>query len=170
MNYIRDTRLKWDNGYNMVIEIPKGSRNKYELVDQLFDTIVSVRKMPYRYPFYYGCFTQTLALDKDPLDAILLSKRKFKSLDVVNVQPIAVIKTIDRNEVDDKVICVLKDENIKTEKLLKKVLKFLKIYKGKDSKTTIDNTIYGMDEAIKVIETTHKSYMNKLVQKTLHIN
>ena len=125
MNYIKDVQLKQNNGYNAIIEIPKGVKNKYELVDGSFDHLIVVRKMSHKYPYYYGCFTQTHADDNDPLDFILLTKRKFKSLDIVNVQPIAVVKTIDHNEVDDKVICVLKDENIKTDKLLKHTMKFL---------------------------------------------
>ena len=169
MNYIKDIQLKQDNGYNAIIEIPKGTKNKYELVDKSFDRLVVVRKMPHKYPYYYGCFAQTQADDRDPLDFILLTKRKFKSLDVVNVQPIAVVKTIDHNEIDDKVICVLKDENIKTDKLLKHTMKFLQSFKGKNSKTIVDPNIYGVDEAIKTLDRNHQTYTNNTQLKSIQI-
>lgn len=169
MNYIKDVQLKQNNGYNAIIEIPKGVKDKYELVDGSFDHLIVVRKMSHKYPYYYGCFTQTHADDNDPLDFILLTKRKFKSLDIVNVQPIAVVKTVDHNEVDDKVICVLKDENIKTDKLLKHTMKFLQSFKGKNSRTIVDPNIYGMDEAIKTLDRNHETYMNDLQAKTIKI-
>lgn len=170
MNYIKDIQLKQDNGYNAIIEIPKGTKNKYELVDKSFNQLVVVKKMSHKYPYYYGCFTQTHADDNDPLDFILLTKRKFKSLDVVNVQPIAVVKTVDHNEVDDKVICVLRDENIKTDKLLKRTMEFLQSFKGKNSQTIIDPNIYGMDEAIKILDRNHQTYMNNLQLRTIKIS
>ena len=161
MNYIKDIQLKQNNGYNAIIEIPKGTKNKYELVDKTFDRIVTVRKMSHKYPYYYGCFVQTYADDKDPLDFILLTKKRFKSLDIVNVQPIAVVKTVDKGEIDDKVICVLKDENINTKKLLHQTLKFLQTFKGKNSQTVVDPKIYNMLEAINTIEKNHIAYTNK---------
>ena len=169
MNYIRDIQLKQNNGYNAVIEIPKGTKRKYELVDKSFDQLVEVKRMTHRYPYYYGCFTQTNADDNDPLDFILLTKRKFKLLDVVNVQPIAVVKTVDHGEIDDKVICVLRDENIKTDKLLKHTMKFLQSFKGKNSNTVVDPNLYGMDEAIKTLDRNHQTYMNNLQLKTIKI-
>lgn len=169
MNYINDTKLKENNGFNVIVEIPKGTNSKYELVDKTFDKIVEVRKVIGKYPFYYGCFPQTYAGDKDPLDMILLSKHKYKSLDIVNIQPIAVIKTIDNGEVDDKVICVTMDEDIKVEKSLKKVMKFLKTYKGKHSNTTIDPKIYCVEETLKTIEKAHKGYTNRRLGTSINI-
>lgn len=162
MNYIKDIQLKENGGFNSIIEIPKGTNSKFELVDGKFDIVVEVRKVVGKYPFYYGCFPQTHAGDRDPLDMILISKRKFKSLDVVNVQPIGVIKTIDNNEVDDKIICVLADEKITIK--IKKIYKFLSTYKGKKSNTTIDSTFYPMEEAIKLIDKANKSYLNLQVK------
>lgn len=94
---------------------------------------------------------------------ILLTKHKYKSLDIVNIQPVAVIKTIDNGEVDDKIICVNMEENIRIDKLFKKVMKFLKTYKGKNANTQIDTTYYNVEEALNLIEKAHKSYKNKFV-------
>ena len=162
MNYIEDISLKENGSYNIIIEIPKGTNSKYELVDGKFDKVIEVRKVIGKYPFYYGCFPQTYAGDKDPLDVILFSKKKRKILDIVNVQPIAVIKTIDNNEVDDKVICVDVKENLKhLDKLEKEAIKFLKTYKGKKSNTVIDENIYFIEEAINIIDKANKAYINR---------
>lgn len=161
MNCIKDIKLKEKGGYNVIIEIPKGTNSKWELVDKYFNKVIEVRKVVGKYPFYYGCFPQTYAGDKDPLDMILLTKKKHKILDIVNVQPVAVIKTIDNGEVDDKVICVIPSENVNIKKQIKNVLKFLHKYKGKNSNTIIDSKIYGIDEAIKIIERNHQMYKNR---------
>ena len=155
MNYINDIKLKYgNNSYNIIIEIPKGTNKKFELVEPNFDKVECVRKVKAKYPFQYGCFPQTYAGDRDPLDAILLKGNdKLNSLDIINVKPIAVIKTIDDNEIDDKIICIPfnKELKINLDKLLKPVFKFLRKYKGKHSKMIIDNNIYDQYEAVKLI-------------------
>lgn len=170
MNYINGIQLKENNGFNAIVEIPKGTNSKYELVDKTFDKIIEVRKVIGKYPFYYGCFPQTYAGDKDPLDMILLTKKKYTILSIVNVQPIAVIKTIDNGEVDDKVICVTMDEDIKVEKHLKKALKFLKTYKGKNSNTIIDPKIYCINETLKTIEKANKTFINRKTSASIKID
>lgn len=168
MNYITDIKLKENGGYNVIVEIPKGTNSKYELIDKYFDHVVEVRKVIGKYPFYYGCFPETYAGDKDPLDMILLTKKKRKILDIVNIQPIAVIKTIDNNEIDDKIICIDSKEEISNiNKLEKKVLKFLHTYKGKNSKTEIDDKIYDAGTALNIIEQAHKNYLNNRAIDTL---
>ena len=160
MNYVKDVKLFNNdeiNSVNMIVEIKKGSKNKNELVTPSFDKVECVRKIKFKYPFYYGCFPETLAGDKDPTDAILLTKEKHKVLDVVKVQPIALIKTIDKSEVDNKVICV--EGGIKNiDKLIKKVTKFLHIYKGKKANMIIDERVYDAAEAMNEIK---KDYTGK---------
>lgn len=157
MNFIKDVKLQEDNKYNMIVEIKKGSKNKYELVEPSFDSLAAVRKIKIRYPFYYGCFPQTLAGDGDALDAILIPSKKHKELDIVNVQPIAVIKTIDNGEEDNKIICI--EGNIKNlDKAIKIVMNFLRIYKGKKSNTVIDESIYDDKEALRCIARAHKAF------------
>lgn len=166
MNYIKDINLIEDGFYNIIIEIPKGTNSKYELVEPKNDHVEEVRKVICKYPFYYGCFPQTLAGDKDPLDIILFTDRKYNSLDIVKTQIIGVIKTIDNGEVDDKILAIPYDEIIEhLDKLEKKTLKFLSKYKGKNSNTQIDYTIYDCEEAIDLIEETNKNYMNRLNSK-----
>ena len=171
MNYINDIKLNEKGGFNIIIEIPKGTNSKYELVDGKFDKVVVVRKVIGRYPFYYGCFPQTYAGDKDPLDVILLSKKKRNILDIVNVQPITVIKTIDKGEQDDKVVCIASDETItKLDKLEKKAMKFLKTYKGKKADTQIDEIEYDVEEALNVISKANKAYQVRKSNKSVKID
>ena len=166
MNYIKDVNLFKDNCYNIVIEIPKGTNSKYELVEPNNSEVKEVRKVIGKYPFYYGCFPQTYAGDKDPLDAILFTNRRYNSLDIVKTQIIGVIKTIDNGEIDDKILAIPHDEVIEhLNKLEKKALKFLSKYKGKNSNTQIDYTIYDRREAIDLIKEANKTYTNKLNSK-----
>ena len=92
MNYIKDINLKEkDLSFNGIIEIVKGDKIKYELKDKTFDELLPVRLGKYKYSFDYGCFPQTLAGDKDPMDMVLLTNKKHKKLDVVEVQLIGVL-------------------------------------------------------------------------------
>ena len=162
MNLIKQTKLKEQNNlYNVIVEIPKGTNNKYELNDPIFDKVEVVRKVKGRYPYYYGCFPQTFAGDKDPLDMILLTKKKFKKLDIVKVEILGVIKTIDNNEVDDKIIVKPLNEEIDINKWKKKLFKFLKTYKGKNANTIIDETLYDSKVAEELIKKANYDYTQK---------
>lgn len=173
MNYIDDIKLiASKTSFNAIIEIPKGTSNKYELNDPKFDQVECVRKVVGKYPFYYGCFPHTYAGDKDPLDMILLSNKKRNILDVVEVIPFTVVKTIDNGEVDDKIICVPgDDEDIKLKKKdVQKMLDFLHSYKGKNSNTIIDNKVYKPEEAIRLIKESNMAYIKRKSKNNLEIN
>lgn len=163
MNYIKNVKLFNNdalNTVNMIVEIEEGSKDKNELVDGKFDSIECVRKIKIKYPFYYGSFPQTLAGDNDPADAILLTDKKHKALDIVKVQPIALIKTVDDGEEDNKIVCV--EGSIKDiQKELTKVLKFLCTYKGKKSNTVVDGTIYGAIDAIRDLRIANAAFKTK---------
>ena len=166
MNYIKDVNLKVKDHYNVIVEITKGTNKKYELVEPEFDRVECVRKVKGKYPFYYGCFPQTFAGDNDPLDMILLTNKKYKILDVVEVQPIGVIKTIDNGEQDDKVLVIPADETIEhLDKIEKKVFKFLKTYKGRKANTEIFDKVFDVEEAIKVIKEAQTSNLNKEIKQ-----
>lgn len=92
---------------NVVVEIPRGSRNKYELdkrtgmfkLDRLLYSAV-------HYPGDYGFFPQTYAQDDDPLDAIVLTTVPTFPGCVIEVRPIGVFRMMDKDEMDEKVLCV----------------------------------------------------------------
>ncbi len=98
-------------GYPAVIEIPKGSRNKYEVDHEtgrvyldrvLFTTFV--------YPTDYGYFENTLGLDGDPVDVLVLLDYPLYPGVGLNVRPVAVFNMTDDGGSDAKVIAVLEKD------------------------------------------------------------
>lgn len=96
---------------NCIIEIPKGSHNKYE-IDKETGLIKLDRANygPAAYPFDYGFVPQTLWEDGDALDVILLSTFPVGTGILVNVRPVALMEMIDGGESDYKIIAVPKDD------------------------------------------------------------
>ena len=99
------------NTFNAVIEIPKGSKVKYELdkatgllkVDRiLYSSVV--------YPWNYGFIPKTYGEDHDPLDVVVLNQLGVYPLSVLRVRPIGVMEMIDQGEKDDKIVCVHIDD------------------------------------------------------------
>ena len=102
-----------DRVLHCLVEIPKGSRNKYEWDEELqamrFDRFLFSSVV---YPLDYGMFPRTLAEDGDPLDAMVaVSEPTFPGC-LIPVKPVALFKMRDEKGVDDKVVCVpLADPN-----------------------------------------------------------
>lgn len=93
--------------FNVLIEIPQGSANKYELNPETgILELDFVFKNGLRYPFSYGSVPQTLAGDGDPLDVMVFSSQPIAPLAIVKVKPFGVLKTQDRGEQDDKLLAV----------------------------------------------------------------
>jgi inorganic pyrophosphatase len=92
---------------NVVVEIPHGSRNKYEY-DKHLDIIRLDRALhsPIYYPGDYGFVPQTLAEDGDPLDVLILVVQPTFPGCLVVARPIGVLKMIDDGDPDDKVLAV----------------------------------------------------------------
>jgi inorganic pyrophosphatase len=91
----------------VVVEIPRGSRNKYELDKQsgLF-RLDRVLYSAVHYPGDYGFFPRTYALDNDPLDALVMVTVPTFSGCAIEVRPIGMFVMRDRGEMDEKVLCV----------------------------------------------------------------
>jgi len=93
--------------FDVLIEIPKGSRNKYEYDFALnkirFDRTLFSSMM---YPGDYGFVPETLALDHDPLDVLVLSTEPSYPMVVMEVRPIGVFHMTDEKGPDEKIICV----------------------------------------------------------------
>lgn len=161
MNYINDVFLynEEENNVNGIVEICPGVSDKNELVEPGFSTLKCVRQVKGVYPFYYGSFPQTYAGDKDPLDMILFTNKEHNLLDVVKVDVIGAIKTVDAGEQDDKIICVESDCDLKNvKKQLKQALDFLKFYKGIDSDMVIDKKLVSMEEAESLVLKAHQAW------------
>ncbi len=109
MNLWHDTPVG-DNApeeINVVIEIPRGSHNKYEIDKET--GLIALNRANYSsasFPFDYGFAPQTLWEDNDPLDVIVLTTYPLHPGILVKIRPVAVIKMTDSGESDYKVIGV----------------------------------------------------------------
>lgn len=109
MNLWHDVPLGSDapNEINVIIEIPRGSANKYEVDKET--GMIKLDRANYSsatFPFDYGFAPQTLWDDGDPLDVIVLSTFPLHPGILVAVRPVAVIDMVDSGESDYKVIAV----------------------------------------------------------------
>lgn len=92
---------------NAIIEIPQGSRAKYE-VDKNTGLLKLDRVVysSFHYPVNYGFIPQTLGQDNDPLDILVLCSQSIQSLCLVEANIIGNMQMIDQGQVDDKIIAV----------------------------------------------------------------
>src|SRR3989440_2648570 len=92
---------------NALIEIPQGSRAKYEI-----DKNTGLLKLDrviyssFHYPVNYGFIPQTLGMDNDPLDILVLCSQAIQPLCLVDAQIIGNMQMIDSGDKDDKIIAV----------------------------------------------------------------
>jgi inorganic pyrophosphatase len=139
---------------NVVVEIPSGSRNKYEY-DKSLDIFRLDRALhsPIFYPGDYGFVPRTLALDDDPLDVLILVSEPTFSGCLVLARPIGLLKMVDGGKEDDKVLAVPVGEPDYADvhnftqifpHQLRKIQHFFETYKLLEGKTT---STQGWDDA-----------------------
>jgi len=94
--------------FEAVIEIPMGTKNKYE-IDKVKNRIKLDRVLytPMTYPAEYGYLEETLALDNDPLDILVLSTSKTFPGCIVDARIVGYLDVIDNGEPDAKIIAVM---------------------------------------------------------------
>ncbi len=143
--------------FNVVIEIPKGSHNKYEFDDKTGAfKLDRVLYPPLSYPADYGFIPQTRQLDGDHLDAVILCDESLFSGSVVRVRPIGLLKMTDSGKEDCKILGVqadnpdyknikdIKDVETEHRKILEEITHFFQVYKGPEKEEV---TIIGWDGA-----------------------
>jgi inorganic pyrophosphatase len=92
---------------NAVIEIPQGSRSKYEVdKDTGLLKLDRVIYSSFHYPVNYGFIPQTLGLDNDPLDILVICSQPIQSLCLVEAKVVGNMQMIDQGQEDDKIIAV----------------------------------------------------------------
>lgn len=150
------------------IEISKGSKKKYEL-DKETGMIILDRVLftSTHYPANYGFIPLTYAGDFDPLDVLVLCQEDIEPLSLVECYPIGVIKMIDHNEVDEKIIAipfgdpsmtVYQDINDLPKHLLKEMSHFFEVYKNLEGKETYILNREGPEVAKKIIKESIERY------------
>lgn len=153
---------KFPKNVNVIIEIPRGSKNKYE-IDKNTGLIKLDRAMKTSqdYPFDYGFVPQTYWEDGDALDVVVLTTYPLATGILVEARPVGIMKMIDGGDSDDKIISVPKDDprwdNVKDIKdvnphTLKEIRHFFETYKVIEGKKVEVNGFGGRDKAEKALE------------------
>lgn len=151
-----------------IIEIPKGSKNKYELDKKT--GMIKVDRVLYssmHYPVNYGFIPQTYCDDKDPLDILVLGQEAVHPLSIMQARPIGCIKMLDQGEEDDKIISVhvhdpaFKDYHSIDElpkHILKELERFFLDYKSLEHKEVLVEELLGPEVALQVVEESLELY------------
>ncbi|MEM4658606.1 MAG: inorganic diphosphatase [Candidatus Methanosuratincola sp.] len=148
--------------FQVFIEIPKGSRNKYEYDKEekrlKFDRMLF---SSVHYPSDYGFIVDTLAQDGDPLDALVLVWEPTFPGCIIEAKPVGVFNMTDEKGIDEKILCVpVRDPlwnhidrlNEVPPHLLKEIQHFFSVYKDLEMKKVTVEGWHDRDEAIRVIE------------------
>lgn len=163
-------RITKDN-FVSVIEISKGSKNKYELDKET--GLLRLDRILYtstHYPANYGFIPRTYAEDLDPLDVLVLCAESINPLTIVSCYPIGVISMIDNGYADDKIIAIpFNDPSYNTytdisqipSHIFDEMIHFFTVYKELEGKQTAVNEIKGVEKAISIIEKALVSYVEK---------
>jgi inorganic pyrophosphatase len=153
---------------NALIEIPQGSRSKYEVdKDTGLLRLDRVIYSSFHYPINYGFIPQSLGQDGDPLDILVLCSQSIQSLCLVEATVIGNMQMIDTGQIDDKIIAVAtKDPSVnhykKVEDLphhfLLELRNFFEQYKVLENKKVAIDNFQDKDTAYKVINSAIDYY------------
>lgn len=158
------------NDFMMVVEIPKGSKKKYELDKETgFLMLDRILYTSTHYPANYGFIPRTYGDDEDPLDVLLICSQSLEPLTLVRAYPIGVISMIDNGREDEKIIAIaFNDPNYNNytsiEQLPPHVFDemrhFFKVYKNLENKETAVDEVSGPEIAVKIIDDAINRYID----------
>jgi inorganic pyrophosphatase len=148
---------------NVLIEIPGGSKNKYEY-DKEMEAFALDRVLysSVKYPYDYGFVPNTLADDGDPLDGMVIMDEPTFPGCVIAARPIGMLEMIDGGDRDEKILCVpVKDPRYADVKCLNdiaphrldEIAEFFRSYKNLEKKVT---EILGWQDVDKVAPLVEK--------------
>ena len=153
---------------NALIEIPQGSRVKYE-IDKPSGLLKLDRVIysSFHYPSNYGFIPQTYGDDKDPLDILVLSSQSIQPLCIVEAKVIGVMQMVDGGDADDKIIAVAAhDQGINYINNIEELPKhffselrhFFEEYKTLENKSVVVEEFGDKAQALIIIENAIKLY------------
>ncbi len=164
---IRPDRIQ-EEDFMAVIEIPKGSKSKYELDKEtgvlMLDRILHTST---HYPANYGFIPRTYGDDMDPLDVVVLCSEPLVPLTIVRCYPIGVIRMLDMGRNDDKIICIpFSDPTYNSYQnitelpshVFDEMNHFFTVYKALEGKETAPGEVQERPEAVKVIKKARNDY------------
>ncbi len=157
--YVDDTLIASE--FPVVIEIPKGSKNKYELdketgllrLDRVLHSAVY-------YPADYGFIPRTFCDDGDPLDALVLGQEPVFPLTIVEARAIGVMRMRDEKGIDDKIVAIsvrdpafsdYTDKSQLPAHVLREIRRFFEDYKTLEHKQVVVEDLLGPAEAIQIL-------------------
>lgn len=157
--YLDDELL--ERSFSVVIEVPSGSKNKYELDKNTgFLRLDRVLYSSVHYPANYGFIPRTFCDDGDPLDALVLGQEPVHPLTIVEARAIGVMRMRDDKGIDDKIIavsvhdpavCQYHDHSELPEHTLREVKRFFQDYKVLENKQVVIDDFLGPDDATRII-------------------
>ena len=176
MNLLHDiTPGKSLKKVNVIIEINKGSKNKYEIDKETgMLALDRVAHTAQDFPFDYGFIPQTLWDDDDALDVIVLTTHPLMPGILVRVRPVGIMHMIDTGEKDDKIISVPFDDprwntvrslNNINKHTLKEMEHFFSTYKKIQYKEVKVTGFSGKKEAEKAIDRAKRMYKKEYGEK-----
>ena len=164
--YVDDTLIA--TSFPVIVEIPKGSSNKYELdKDTGLLRLDRVLYSAVHYPADYGFIPRTYCGDGDPLDALVLGQEPVYPLTIVEARALGVIRMRDEKGVDDKIVAVsVRDPSFAgfTDKaqlpghVLHQVRRFFEDYKVLEHKQVVVDGMLGPDDAVRIIKEALEMY------------
>jgi inorganic pyrophosphatase len=164
--YVDDSII--ERGFPVVIEIPKGSKNKYELdketgllrLDRVLFSAV-------HYPADYGFIPRTYCDDGDPLDVLVLAAEPVYPLTLVEARAIGVMRMRDEKGIDDKIVAVstsdptfadYTDKEQLPNHVLLQVRRFFEDYKVLEHKQVVVQDMLGPADALTIISEALEFY------------
>jgi inorganic pyrophosphatase len=153
---------------NAIIEIPRGSRAKYE-IDKA-SGLIKLDRVIYAsmyYPLNYGFIPQTLGEDHDPLDIVVLTQVTVVPRCLIPSKVIGVMRMIDRGEADDKIIAVaeqdpsvshIEDVQDLPDHLRMELKHFFENYKTLENKKVIVDEFLDRSQAAAILEQSIRFY------------
>ena len=167
---INPSRITPDD-FIAVIEIEKGSKNKYELDKEtghiLLDRILHTST---HYPASYGLIPRTFADDGDPLDVLVLCSEVLKPLTLVRCYPIGMITMLDQGRNDEKIIAIPFEDPTYNEytnidqlpgHIVSEMRHFFSVYKNLENKETVVDDEQGPKAAKDAIRKCLEEYIEK---------
>ena len=165
-SYVDDAIVS--DAFPVVIEIPKGSKNKYELDKET--GLLKLDRVLYsavHYPADYGFIPRTFCDDGDPLDALVLSQEPVYPLTLVEARAIGVMRMRDEKGIDDKIVAVsvhdpafsgYTDKAQLPSHLLLELQRFFQDYKALEHKQVVVEDLLGPQDAVTIIRDALELY------------
>lgn len=161
-----------DDWFVGVIEIPKGTKNKYEL-DKATGLLKAERVLysSVHYPANYGFIPQSYCEDGDPLDFLVLCQEQLQPLCLVKCLPIGMITMLDQGKQDDKIIAVHAEDPAYNSyhdisglpsHIMRELKRFFEDYKALENKQVIVDALRGRYDAINSIKDALRLYHSSI--------